>query len=574
MNKKLILALLLFVGSFVMPAQTTSETSKSKSPVPLPQIKQNGAVKQMFVDGKPFIMLSGELHNSSASSIEYMKPVWDNLDAMNLNTVVSTVSWELTEPEEGKFNFDLVDAQIAAARKRDMRLVIIWFASWKNGDSNYTPLWVKTDPGRFPVQAKKPPQEGKFNMFYSMYGEARTLPLSPLGEASMLAEAKAYRALMCHIRETDPQHTVIMMQVDNEMGLLGDSRDRSPLAEAVWAKHVPSELINYFTKNKVALLPEMKEVWGRNGYKISGTWAEVFGTDEWAEEVFMAWHYSKYIQKVISEGKAELDIPMYVNAWLGPQPGGELPGKYPSGGPVARVMDVWRAGAPSVDLFAPDIYVDDFKGVLAEYTRSGNPLWIPEAKDQTGNMFWALGHHSALGFAVFGIDDLNEKSQLAKAYGVLNELLPQLSEWQAAGKVKGILVLEAEKNQVISMGGYKVTITRPRMFGVTATESAENKKLLAGGISPDSRSMPDDTRPFGLIINTDADEFLIVGSNLSPSFTVESPGTGKAAIGSIDEGSYEKGNWVPGRRLNGDEGWPSLPKGNIRMLKIKLYKYR
>jgi hypothetical protein len=572
--KKLHIILALFVfNSILVLSQTSSLTSKAKSTIPLPQIKQNGAVKQMFVDGKPFIMLSGELHNSSASSIEYMKPAWDNLKAMNLNTVVSTVSWELMEPEEGKFNFDLVDAQITEARKRDLRLVLIWFASWKNGDSNYTPVWVKTDPKRFPVQAKNPPKEGKFNMFYSMYGEARTLPLSPLGEQSMLAEAKAYRALMRHIKETDPQHTVIMMQVDNEMGLLGDSRDRSPLADAAWAKPVPAELINYFTKNKSALLPEMEEVWGRNGYKTSGTWAEVFGSDEWAEEVFMAWHYSKYIQKVITEGKAELDIPMYVNAWLGPQPGGEIPGKYPSGGPVARVMDVWRAGAPANDLLAPDIYVDDFKGVLAEYSRSGNPVWIPEAKDQTGNMFWALGHHSALGFAVFGIDDLNEKGQLAKAYDVLDEMLPQLAGWQAAGKVEGILILEGENSQVISIGGYKITISKPRMFGQPVAEAGDDKKLLAGGISLNSRSMPDDNRPFGMIINTGADEFLFIGSNLSPSFSVESPGTGKVAIGSIDEGLYENGNWVPGRRLNGDEGWPVLPKGKIGMLKIKLYRY-
>ena len=304
----------------VMLAQTAAQTAQT----PLPQIKQNRTVKQMFVDGKPFIMLSGELHNSSASSIEYMKPIWDKLAAMHLNTVVSTVNWELLEPEEGKFNFDLVDAQIQEARKRDMRLVIIWFASWKNGGSNYTPLWVKTNPLRFPVQARKPATTGSSS---SMFREGdRTMPLSPLGEASMLAEARAFRALMRHIREVDPQHTVIMMQVDNEMGLLGDSRDRSPLADAAWVKPVPVDLMNFFTKNKATLLPEMQEVWGRNGYKTSGTWAEVFGKDEWAEEVFMAWYYSRYLNKVIIEGKAELNIPMYVNAWLGPQPGQLLPG--------------------------------------------------------------------------------------------------------------------------------------------------------------------------------------------------------------------------------------------------------
>lgn len=565
------MVLLMTLIPMVIPAQTATETAGA----PLPQIKQSGVVKQMFVDGEPFIMLSGELHNSSASSIEYMKPVWDKLAGMHLNTVVSTVSWELLEPEEGKFNFDLVDAQIMEAQKRGMRLVIIWFASWKNGGSNYTPIWVKTNPRRFPVQDRKPVTTGRSGMFREA---DRTMPLSPLGEASMLAEARAFRALMRHIKEVDPQHTVIMMQVDNEMGLLGDSRDRSKLADAAWAKPVPSELMNYFTGNKATLLQEMLEVWGRNGYKTSGTWAEVFGTDEWAEEVFMAWYYSIYINKVIVEGKAELNIPMYVNAWLGPQPGELLPGDWPSGGPVARVMDVWHAGAPANDLLAPDIYVQDFKGTLALYARSGNPLWIPEARDQVGNLFWALGNHSALGWAIFGIDDLNENSQVAKAYGVLGEMLPQLAGWQAAGKVAGVLLADGEDQQILSLGGYKVTISRSRMRGpggqAAATQppsaTTATAPLGAGGASFGGRAMPEDTRPFGLVINTARDEFLIIGSDLSPGFSAESPESNKAAIGSIDEGRYEKGSWIPGRRLNGDEGRASLRGGTIGMLKIRL----
>lgn len=572
MKKKLLLVVLIALTSMMMLAQKATQIA----PTLLPQIKQNGAVKQMFVDGKPFIMLSGELHNSSASSIEYMKPIWDKLAAMHLNSVVSTVNWELVEPEEGKFNFDLVDAQIQEARKRDIRIVMIWFASWKNGGSNYAPMWVKTNPQRFPVQVRKVTTTGT-----SRDGD-RTAPLTPLGEATMLAEAKAFRALMLHIKEVDPQHTVIMMQIDNEMGLLGDSRDRSPLAEAAWAKPVPAQLMNYFTKNKATLLPEMQEVWGRNGYKTSGTWSEVFGTDEWADEVFMAWYYSRFINKVIEEGKVELNIPMYVNAWLGPQPGAVLPGSWPSGGPVARVMDVWRAGAPANDLLAPDIYVQDFKGVLAEYSRSGNPLWIPEARDQVGNLFWALGHHSALGWAIFGIDDLNENSQVAKAYGLLGEMLPQLAECQAAGKVAGVLLLDGEESQVISLGGYKVIITLPRRrrpapAAATSPAAAATPvpaPLGAGGVSSSGRSMPDDTRPFGLIINTAPDEFLIIGSNFSPSFSVESPESTKVAIGWIDEGRYINGSWIPGRRLNGDEGRPSLSSSTIGMLKIRLFKYK
>ena len=556
----LLMSLLAF-SSMGLVAQTVQ--------IPLPEIRQNGAVKQIFVDGKPFIMLAGELHNSSASSIEYMKPIWSKLDSMNLNTVVSTVNWELLEPEEGQFNYDLIDAQIQEAAKRNIRLVMIWFASWKNGDSQYAPLWVKTNPHRFPIQLRN-----RRAKFFGPGGELPA-PLSPLGEATMVAEAKAYRALMKHIRETDPNHTVIMMQVDNEMGLMGDSRDRSPLAEAVWTQPVPAELMNYLAKNKSTLLPEMQEVWGRNGYKKSGTWSEIFGTDEWAGEVFQAWCYSCFINKVISEGKAELNIPMYVNAWLGPQPGELVPGDWPSGGPVSRVTDIWRAGAPAADLFAPDIYVDDFKGVLAEYSRMGNPLWIPEARDLAGNLFWALGHHSALGWSIFGIDDLKSNCQVGKAYGLLIEMIPQLTGWQAAEKVDGFLLLNGEENQVITMGGYKLTISRPHRNGASPApdNGATAATLMAGGISSENRAGSGDTRPFGIVISIAQDEFLFVGSNFNISFDVDSQKKSKVAIGSIDEGAYYKGIWVPGRRLNGDESSASISGKSIGMLKIKVYQH-
>lgn len=584
MRRYLKFVALLVLTSAVELAQTTP----GKSPAPLPQIKQNGAVKQMFVDGKPFIMLAGELHNSSASSAEYMKPIWDKLATMNVNTVIGTVSWELLEPQENKFDFALVDAQILEARKRNMRLVLIWFASWKNGGSSYAPMWVKTSPQRFPLQQLKPRTAGENDGFRM----PRVPPLSPLGEASMLADAKAYRALMRHIKEADPQRTIIMMQVENEMGLLGDSRDRSPLAETAWAKPVPAGLINYFTRNKATLLPEMQEVWARNGYKTSGTWAEVFGKDEWADEVFMAWHYARYLQKIITEGKAELNMPMYVNAWLGPQPGELVPGDWPSGGPVARVMDVWRAGAPAVDFIAPDIYVDDFKGTCALYARSGNPLFYPEARDRVGNLVWSIGKYSAMGVSPFGIEDLAADGQVAQAYGLLSQMLPQLAEWQAAGKVAGVL-LDGDESETVSLGGYKITVARPmgRRGGpppATATGPGRGAvappgqppataaaggtalpALLPGGVSLAGRALAADTRPFGLIINTGPEEFLLFGSNVNPNFAPES-GSGRIVVGTKDEGRYEKGKWIPGRRLNGDEAGRGT--SGIGFLKIKLYR--
>ena len=558
---KFLFPLLLFIA-WTCEAQT----------IPLPQIRENGGVKQFFVDDKPFIMLSGELHNSSASSVEYMKPIWNKLGAMHLNTVIGTASWELIEPEEGQFDFSQVDAQINEARQREIRLVLIWFATWKNAGSSYVPRWVKADRKRFPPMVLKIPQDGgMFAHFASLMEQQGVTPLSPFSQETLKADANAFRALMRHVKEVDPQHTVIMMQVENEVGSLGDSRDRSAAAEAAWTRPVPADLMQYLVKNKDALLPELKEVWKKNGYKASGTWPEVFGDDAWADEVFMAYYMGRFVNGVAKAGKTELNIPMYANAWLGPQPDEDKPGKWPSGGPVARMMDVYRASAPALDLIAPDIYVPDFKGTCALYARSGNPLFIPEARDQVGNLFWAVGHHAALGWSPFGIEDLNLDGQIAKAYAALGPMTPQLTAWQAGGKMNAILVSDPEKSEPISLGGYKITMTAPLNRSQSSANKADGE--VPGGISLGSRAMADDTRPFAIVVNTAPDEFLFIGSNGDPTFAVES-GPGRVAISSRDEGQYVNGKWIAGRRLNGDEVYsPALPESKITMLKVQLVRF-
>ena len=374
---------------------------------------------------------------------------------------------------------------------------------------------------------------------------------------------------MKHIREIDPQHTVIMMQVENEVGSVGDSRDRSPLAEAAWEAPIPAALMTYLEMRKSTLLPEIQGLWSKKGYKSAGSWEEVFGKDEWADEAFMAYYMGKYIDTVVKEGKSELNIPMYVNAWLGPQPKAELPGQWPSGGPVAGVMDIYRAAAPSLDLFAPDIYIPDFKGTCVLYNRSGNPLFIPEAEDRVGNLLWALGHHAALGWSAFGIEDLSPDGQVTQAYKLLSGMMPEFLKWQAAGKVNAILVLDGEKPQPISMGGYKIMLSPGMGFGAQDPKSGAGAEL-AGGVSLGSRALSSDRRPFAIVVNTAPDEFLFIGANGDPSFAIDS-GEGKVVISSKDEGHYEHGRWVPGRRINGDEQYePGLPKSKIGMLKVRL----
>jgi hypothetical protein len=255
----------------------------------------------------------------------------------------------------------------------------------------------------------------------------------------------------------------------------------------------------------------------------------------------MAWFVGSYVGRVVEAGKAELPLPMYVNAWLGPQPGVDQPGQYPSGGPVARVMDVWRAAAPAVNLFAPDIYVQDFRGTCALYARSGNPLFIPEARPIAENLFWALGH-SALGFSPFGIEDVKEDSEYADAYRLLGNMLPIVADAQADRKIMGV-VLNKDTPVVTALAGYELKIH-----------------------SFDSKG-----ESFGLIVSTAPGEFVIVGSGLAVNFTTAPPGSKIVEVAAIDEGTFHRGEWIAGRRLNGDEGRPELPGGRIGAIKVRLY---
>jgi hypothetical protein len=562
----------------------------------VPHFQKQGKATQLIVDGKPFVMLAGELHNSSASSLDYMRglafggsrsgygstrylgsmhgTIWNRLVELGLNTVLATLSWELIEPKEGKFDFTLVDGLIKDARAMKLKLVFLWFGSWKNGVSSYTPPWVKKDLDRFPRCRRK---------------DGRTLGvLSPLSDAACAADAKAFAAVMRRIREVDHKHnTVLMMQVENEAGLLGDSRDRSPLAEAAFAAPVPAELTDYLQKHKDSLLPETLKVWQSSNFKTSGTWAEVFGNDAWADEVFMAWHIGRYIGKIAEAGKREYPIPMYANAWL-VQNEKQKPGDYPSGGPVSRMMDIWRAAAPAIDLLAPDIYLSDFKGVCESYVRSGNPLMIPEAgrgPEAAAKVFWAIAEHNAICFAPFGVENVGRDRQpartdnpitdvlaegfmwtvggspLRESYQLLTDLMPLITKYQGTGQMVGVLETDKEENRIAELGDYRAHIS-----------------YKMGG-------KRDDQKGYGLILALAPDEFLLAGNHFAVNFSPKAGG--QSEILELWEGRFEEGKWIPGRRLNGDEnagGWRTQLPPNYsdkfadpdrpRILRIKVFTHK
>jgi beta-galactosidase GanA len=534
---------------------------------PLPRLQTNGSAIQLMVDDEPWIALAGEVHNSSASSETYMRPIWDHLVDLNLNTIVTPAYWELVEPEEDVFDFDLVDFQIAAARKRNMRIVLLWFGAVKNAKSMYAPVWVRADMKRFPRA-----QIRQSDIQYTN----KEAPLSMFSDNVAAADAKALARLMAHLATTDAERTVIAVQVENEAGLLGDSRDRSPLAETAWNQPVPQVLVEYLVDNRARLMPSVASLWERGGYSQSGTWAEVFGDDWQAEELFMAWGVSRYVNRVAEAGKASLSLPMYANAWLGPQKQDDEAGTYPSGGPVPRVFDVWRAGAPAIDWLSPDIYVDEFEGWASAYARADNPLFIPEAKFKVGNLFVALGEFRAIGFSPFGIEDGLPNNQIAQAYKLLSGALKLIAEAQANGSIAGF-ALDAGATRNIEMGDYVIKIQGGR--------DALRKMFLDMGrpipvVAPDpvpqnrGNSSPEvtDQRPTGLILQLDRDEFLILGQDLSIDFQMRRQNGAAVELARVEEGHYVDGEWIPGRVLNGDERLGILPFDELGMARIRLLR--
>lgn len=529
--------------------------AQSKAVPAIPHLEKRGEATQLMVDGQPFLALAGELYNNSATSLEYLNSVWPHLTAMHLNTVLAAVSWALLEPAEGRFDYTLVDGLIRQARAHNMHLVLLWFGSWKNTWSSYAPDWVKRDFERFPR--------------VRLRNGSGTERLSPLSQANRDADARAFAALMRRVREIDGEaHTVILVQVENEVGVIPDARDYSAQANAAYGQAVPRELMEYLEKHKDTLYPELRAKWQAAGFKTSGNWETVFGPGLETDDLFMAWQYARYIGQVAERGKADYPLPMYANAAL-IRPS-YAPGQYNSGGPLAHSLDIWKAGGPQLDFLAPDIYFE-LKNWCAEYDRPENPLFVPEAAGGAAgaaNVFYAVGQHRALGFSPFGIDGPDGGGEaLARSYDVLSQLAPLILANQAKGRVAGVLLEELTPAQKLRLGGYTLSVAgsggRPPVAG-------------AGGAASAASSAP---APHGIFIAAGPDEFYMAGRGLTVTFSPDTPGPPIVGLATVEEGRFVEGRWVRGRTLAGDDTGQgnniSLDAGrNPGILRVTLYRYR
>ncbi|WP_221584701.1 DUF5597 domain-containing protein [Microbacterium sp. G2-8] len=517
-------------------------TTRDTADVPLPRWERVGSAARVLVDGEPFLIRGGELGNSAAHR-EYLAGRWDELVRLGLNTVVAPAYWELIEPREGEFDWTSVDELLEDARSHGMRVVLLWFGSWKNSVSCYVPEWVKTDSERFP-------------RCRDSLGRALDI-LTPFSDENRDADARAFAQLMAHLRVHDVDRTVIMVQVENEIGMIPEARDHGDLAEQAFRSEIP---------------PELARARG-----ASGTWAEGSLEGPLGAEVFMAWAFARYVEHVTAAGRSELDLPMYTNAAL-IRPGAE-PGQYPSAGPLPHLADVWRLGAPSLDFLAPDIYFPEFAEWAGRYADSGNPLFVPEALrsvEASVNALYAFGAHGAIGFSVFGVEQITGLAEqlLRESYDVIRQLSPLISAHVGGDTMRGLLP---------PTGGHRPP-HRVRLGGLVLSAVYEHAVSpgLADGVINEADDRPSDQThlPAGaIVIQTGDDELVVAGMGVTLTFAAAEASVETIGILRCDEGGIdERGSWRSIRRLNGDETHQGrhvrLPPGSFSIQRVALHRYR
>ena len=510
----------------------------------LPEIRPYNGAHTLFVHNKPFIVLAGEIHNSSASNLEFMeKNVWPNLENLNLNTVLVPIYWELIEKIEGVFDYSLLDGLIDQARKNQKRLVLLWFGLWKNAEAMYVPGWMKKDPARY-FRSKKV-NGGTINT------------ISPFCQAAVERDANALAHVMAHLKEVDGlENSVIAIQVENEIGLLGTDRDYSEAAEQEFGKKVPVEI--------------------EKAFSVHGSWKECFGYE--AGEYFMAYYFAKAVETITKTAQQEYNLPCYTNAWLKQYPW--YLGSYPCGGPVASMHKIWKQMAPSLFCLAPDIYVSYVPQVMEEYARDGNPLFIPEVRKDAVTASYALyafGRYHAIGYSPFAIEELvmnpndiakpplevmaalnidptafeieGSKGYLSSVYGLMENIKPLYFKYRCTPHLKSYLKhSETDFGEFFTFGNYD--------FKISYAPRQSCKPLAAG-----------------MIIEVEENCFYILGM-MSAIKVFSKPGENKKVdILRLEEGEFEDGEWKAGRYLNGDEKMALHMEDQIRCLFLELYKY-
>ena len=549
-------------------------------------IRKQGDATQLIVNNQPFLVLGGELGNSSAACNEDIECIFPKLQRMGLNTVLVPAYWDLIEPQEGTFDFSLTDKVLDEARKNELKVGFLWFGAWKNSMSCYAPLWFKED--------------------YKKYPRAYTRSGKPLEIASAFsqnvleADKRAFTRWMQHIAQVDKAHgTVIMIQIENEIGMLEDARDYSAVANKAFEANVPTEFINYLKQNKKRLHPQMLAKWEKQGCLTQGNWQTIFGNDLYTDEIFMAYHYAKYVEHLAQTARSIYNVPLFVNAAMNSR--GRKPGEYPSAGPLAHLIDVWHCGAPSIDFLSPDLYDDGFTNWVAQYHLHNNPLFIPEIRltENDGvRAFYVFGEHEAIGISPFSIEDGSDapSSALVMAYNKLSEMMPLITKYQGKGAMKGLWFDQNNQERIIVDGDLTLTCrhnftlpwdaratdgsTWPEGGGIII-KLAKNEYIVAGNGIVVEFAKISEKQQAAAEKKRGEDGFILQGNeaNNVPNMAEKQFKGARCGIGSVDEvkvNSDASLSYV--RRLNGDQDHQGrhvrISVVDVNIINEKLYEYK
>lgn len=521
------------------------------------------AVKRIFqVNGKPFFPLGGQTHNSSGYNRAELETAWKALEALQANTIEVPVYWEQIEAEEGNFQFEAVEDILAGANEHQMKVILLWFATWKNGMMKYAPGWVKADRQRF-------------QRVIGPLGEEIAV-LSSHCAATLEADRKAFHALLGYLSEHDRERAVIAIQVENEPGILGSDRDYGPMGETEYARAIPNELASRLENGAS---PALQALWEQNGRR-QGSWQDAFGTR--GGEMMTAWSIARFIDEVAAGGKQVYDLPMYANAWLEWGNWRQAGLNYPSGGAVSAALDLWRSAAPHLDLVAPDIYIgalNDYRQACEAYTQVGNPLFVPESSNgdegNPRNLFRAIAEYDAIGYAVFGVESMldaeggvrENSREVVESFHAVRAALPLLLELQGSGRIHAVVQEDLQYEQLIDLGEY---------WGLAQFNPGSRMDYEHNAVKTHGR---------GLVIQRGEHEFYAGGAgfrlvlrkkrsslfNAAMSNAVEGFQTRLLNYVAVEEGTFdEEGRWRVKRRRNGDESdfgvWVTPDVGLVRVV--------
>ena len=420
------------------------------------------------------LLLGGELSNSAATCVADIDSVLPRMARAGLNTVLVPLQWDLTEPEEGHFDFSLLDETVREARRNGLKVVLLWFGAWKNSMSCYVPQWVKRDWKRFPRACGL---------------SGRPLEMVTAFSPDLLsADSTALTRLFAHLRATDSrEQTVVMVQVENEIGMLESARDHCALARQAYQALMPTEAMKVF------------------GLKKRCTWQQALGTGEEADERFQAYWYARYVERLAHAVKQVYGLPLYVNAALNSR--GRHPGQYPSAGPLAHLFSIWKKVASDIDLFSPDIYDTGFKSWASQYATADNPLFIPESRccvNSGVRALYAFGAHEAVGFSPFAIDQSSprEVHEVSEAYGLIRQMSPLLLKYRGQERLHGVLFDQQDREQTFADAG--ISITCRHVFTLPWDSRATDGSVWREGGA--------------LILRLNAMEYIVAGSGVVVEF--------------------------------------------------------